>query len=121
MVGAVPPILAAAPKMIDVALWSGIAGGLIAVLAVLVYAARRYRMRAWTRKEPPGGGLTIEKAEEMYRSGQISRPEFSTLRRSLLGLGPASGARSGLSAPAQADDVTKATEEPPPPIEKEQE
>lgn len=92
------------------------------MLTVLVYLARRYRKRVWTRKEPPAGGLTIEKAEEMYHSGQISREEFSVLRRSTLGLPPRpSGARSGLSAPAQADDVSKAKEEPPPPIEKEQE
>ena len=131
MAPAVPPILAAASYTFNVALWSGLAAGLILVLSLAMYIARRYRTRALTHKEPPGGGLTVDKAEQMYRSGLISREEFSALRRSLLGLPPvagrpggtagAGGGDSGLRPPGRVDDVNKDTEEPEPPIAKEQE
>jgi hypothetical protein len=89
------------------------------LLAVVLMMARRYAQRGLKRSPEARSQLSVEKLQEMHRSGLISREEFSALRRSALGLGGPGGARplSGLTqAPRDVDENKKpeAREDPPP-------
>ena len=97
----------------ELANWGVVLSLLIAGFWVVIYFARRYRNRLWSRKNSSSGQLTIEKLEKMRRDGLISQEEFSALRKAALGLGPAAGrsARPGLTQAAPDVDESKTREE----------
>ena len=74
-------------KVRDLMIWLAVVVAAVAVLGAAVFLARKYVQKAMKGRAESRGELTIEKLEEMYQSGQISREEFSSLRKAALGLG----------------------------------
>jgi hypothetical protein len=79
---------------VAMSIWGAVILAAIALLGMGVLWVRKYALQSMKGVDASRDELTIERLEEMYRSGQISREEFSTLRRAALGLGPA-GAGKG--------------------------
>ena len=94
MTVAFPLLAAASDNWLSLALWGAMIIVAIVVLGLGMLWARKYAARSMKGGADAEGELTIERLEEMYQSGQITREEFSVLRRSALGLGPAGAERS---------------------------
>jgi hypothetical protein len=86
--------------------WLGVVVLAAMLMGGVLMWAKKYAQRALKGGIEPPGQLTIEKLEEMRRSGLISQEEFSSLRRAALGLGRAADkGHSGLTPKLpEADD-----------------
>lgn len=95
----------------DPSAYKAIIAGLVLIVLllgawpVLLWLRRRALIREYGDRP---GGFSMEDLEELRRTGRISDEEFSRIRRSLLGLPPASPETDGdSSAPPSGDDDTQ--------------
>jgi hypothetical protein len=85
----------------SMAIWLVVTVAAMIVLGAALFWVRRYAQRGM-KGSHDSGELRIEQLEKMFRDGTISREEFSSLRRKVLGVGGAlaSGPRGLARAPA---------------------
>jgi hypothetical protein len=97
-------VLTSASQVIVYGLALLVVAGVMGVF--MLWARRRLVSRAAGQDRPPEAGFTVERLEEMFRSGQISGEEFERLRRFALGLERRAGKSDGMSSstPAGLDD-----------------
>jgi hypothetical protein len=103
-----------ADNWVGLALWCAAVVVAIAALGLGMLWAKKFAARSLKGRSQSGNELTIEKFEEMHRSGLISREEFSSLRRAALGLGPGAAIKAapGRLSPPQPS-ASPAAEAPP--------
>lgn len=97
----------------QMAVWLVVTAGAVVVLGVVLVWARKYAQRSARGGADAPGPLSIERLEKMHRDGLISHEEFSALRRTALGLGPAAAGKAppGLTQPSRDVDESRNREE----------
>ena len=93
---------------IQIAIGCGIVVAAAIIMVVVAMWVRKRTLGA-SQAGPSPDQLSVEKLEEMHRSGLISREEFSALRRAALGLKPVSAPKDkpGLTEGPPRDDESK--------------